>query len=99
LGAVTDISIELYRTLGQDQIGLIVTDFAFVSSHGQSVPAQYGVHNNDMIPGLRRLVQAVHKGGGKIALQIEKKIDILATLERENDRNCIFIHLIRRMNT
>jgi 2,4-dienoyl-CoA reductase-like NADH-dependent reductase (Old Yellow Enzyme family) len=70
LGAVTDTSVALYRTLGQGRIGLIVTGFGFVSSHGQSVPAQYGVHNNEMIPGLRRLVQAVHEGGGKIALQI-----------------------------
>ena len=69
-GVVTNNSVALYRTLGQGQIGLIVTGFAFVSSHGQSVPSQYGVHNDDMIPGLRRLVQVVHEGGSKIALQI-----------------------------
>ncbi len=69
-GAVTDASVAFYDTLGQGGLGLIVTGFAFVSSHGQSVPAQYGAHNDDMIPGLRRLVQAVHEGGAKIALQI-----------------------------
>jgi 2,4-dienoyl-CoA reductase-like NADH-dependent reductase (Old Yellow Enzyme family) len=69
-GAVTDVSLALYDTLGQGGLGLIVTGFAFVSSHGQSVPAQYGVHDDAMIPGLRRLVQAVHKGSAKIALQI-----------------------------
>jgi 2,4-dienoyl-CoA reductase-like NADH-dependent reductase (Old Yellow Enzyme family) len=70
LGAVTDNSVALYQALGQGRIGLIVTGFVFVSSHRQSVPAQYGIHNDDMIPGLSRLVQAVHEGGGKIALQI-----------------------------
>jgi len=69
-GAVTDASVALYRTLGQGGVGLIITGFSFVSSHGQSVPAQYGVHNDDMIPGLRRLTQAVHEGGARIALQI-----------------------------
>lgn len=69
-GAVTDASVALYRTLGQGGLGLIVSGFAFVSEHGQVLPRQYGVHNDDMIPGLRRLVQAVHKGGAKIALQI-----------------------------
>lgn len=69
-GAVTDNSVSLYRTLGQGQIGLIITGFAFVSSQGQAGPGQYGVHNDDMIPGLKRLVQAVHEGNSKIALQI-----------------------------
>ena len=69
-GAVTDASVALYRNLGQGGLGLVVTGFGFVSAQGQSVPAQYGVHNDDMIPGLRRLVQAVHDGGARIALQI-----------------------------
>ena len=34
------------------------------------MPRQYGVHNDHMLPGLRRLVQAAHLGGAKIALQI-----------------------------
>ena len=69
-GAVTGTSLALYRTLGQGGLGLIVTGFAFVSSHGQSVPAQYGAHNDNMIPGLCRLAQAAHEAGTKIALQI-----------------------------
>lgn len=69
-GAVTDVSVELYRVLGQGGLGLIVSAFAFVSSHGQAVPGQYGAHNDDMIPSLRRLVQTAHRGNTKIALQI-----------------------------
>ena len=69
-GAVTDASLALYRQLAQGKLGLMVTSFAFVSPHGQSVPAQYGAHNDDMIPGLRKLVQAVHEAGIMIALQI-----------------------------
>ena len=69
-GAVTDTSLALYRQLAQGELGLMVTGYAFVSSHGQAVPAQYGAHNDDMVPGLRRLAQAAHEGGTKIALQI-----------------------------
>lgn len=69
-GAVTDTSVGIYKRLGEGGIGLIVSGYAFVSPHGQAVHGQYGVHNNDMIPGLSRLAQAVHEGGGKIALQI-----------------------------
>ncbi len=69
-GKVTDESEALYRKLGEGEIGLIVSGYAFVSPLGQAVPGQYGAHNDDMIPGLKRLVKAVHRGGGKIALQI-----------------------------
>jgi len=69
-GAVTDTSVAFYKRLGEGGIGLIVSGHAFVSALGQATPRQYGAHNDDMIPGLRRLVQAVHEGGGKIALQI-----------------------------
>ena len=69
-GAVTDTSVAFYKRLGEGGIGLIVSGHAFVSSSGQATPKQYGAHNDDMIPGLRRLAHAAHEGGGKIALQI-----------------------------
>ncbi len=69
-GAVTDASVAIYRQLGQGGIGLIVSGYAFVSTLGQANYGQYGAHRSDMIPGLRRLVQAVHQSGSKIALQI-----------------------------
>ena len=69
-GGVTDASIVLYEALARGNIGLIVTGFAFVSAVGQAGLGQYGVHNDKMLPGLRRLVKPVHQFGGKIALQI-----------------------------
>ena len=69
-GAVTDNSVNIYRALGEGGIGLIISGYAFVSDHGQANPGQYGVHNDDMIPGLRRMVSAAHEGGTKIAIQI-----------------------------
>jgi len=69
-GAVTDASVALYQELGRGGVGLIVSGYAFVSPLGQAVQGQYGAYTDDMIPGLRRLVQVVHQGGAKIALQI-----------------------------
>jgi len=69
-GAVTDESVALYRELGKGGIGLIVSGYTFVSALGQVAVGQYGAHTDNMIPGLRRMVEAVHEGGGKIALQI-----------------------------
>jgi len=69
-GMVTNNSVELYRKLGQANIGLIVSGYAFVSPTGKAAVRQYGAHIDDMIPGLRRLAEVVHQGGSKIALQI-----------------------------
>lgn len=69
-GAVTDKSMSIYKRLGEGDIGLIVSGYAFVSAHGQAFWGQYGAHTDEMLPSLRRMVEAVHSGGGKIALQI-----------------------------
>jgi len=71
-GAITNDSIKIYRNLAKGNIGLIVTGHAYVSHPlGQATPRQYGIYSDDMIPGLKKLVKAVHNGGeSKIAAQI-----------------------------
>jgi 2,4-dienoyl-CoA reductase-like NADH-dependent reductase (Old Yellow Enzyme family) len=69
-GAVTDKSVEMYSVLGKGEIGLIVSGYMFVSPHGQASPGQYGIHHDDLIPGLRRMTDAAHAGSSKIAVQI-----------------------------
>jgi 2,4-dienoyl-CoA reductase-like NADH-dependent reductase (Old Yellow Enzyme family) len=69
-GMVTDASVAIYRNLGKGEIGLVVTGFAFVSAPGQVFLGQFGANSDAMILGLRRLVQAVHESGSKIAMQI-----------------------------
>lgn len=68
-GEVTDSTVEMYRNLAKADIGLIVAGYAYVHSRGRCMKNQTGVHSDDMIPGLRRLVDAVHEGGGKVALE------------------------------
>ena len=69
-GTITDDTVILYRKLGQGGVGLILSAFTFISPLGHAAPGQYGVHTDDMLPGLRRLAQAAHQGGAKIALQV-----------------------------
>ena len=69
-GAVTDESVALYQELGRGGVGLIIGGHAFISAIGRTDRNQYGVHTDDMIPGLSRMTQAAHKGGAQIALQI-----------------------------
>ena len=51
-GGVTDTSVALYRELGKGGIGLIVSGYAFVSSHGQANPGQYGIHSRHHVAGM-----------------------------------------------
>jgi len=67
---VSDRSLALYHELGRSGVGLVITGFAFVSTNGQALPGQYSVCTDQMVPGLRRIVDAVHHGGTKIAIQI-----------------------------
>jgi 2,4-dienoyl-CoA reductase-like NADH-dependent reductase (Old Yellow Enzyme family) len=69
-GKVTDASINFHRKLSRGGVGIIVTGLTYVSEAGKSFPGQFGIHSDNMIPGLKRLVQAVHSDGAKIAVQL-----------------------------
>jgi 2,4-dienoyl-CoA reductase-like NADH-dependent reductase (Old Yellow Enzyme family) len=69
-GAVTDEMIERLRQLTAGQPGLIIAGHAFVSAEGQAGVRQLGIHHDRLVPGLRKLVQAVHQGGGVIVSQL-----------------------------
>jgi len=50
--------------------GLIITEFACISEEGKAVPGELMITRDDYIPGFKKLTEAIHKAGGKIALQI-----------------------------
>ena len=61
-GAVTDASLAIYDALGRGGVGLIVTAYAFISDAGRAAYGQYGIHNDEMIPGPAPDGQAVPSG-------------------------------------
>jgi len=69
-GEVTDELVKRYSTLAKAGTGLIIPGYLFVHPLGRAVPKQTGIYSDEMIPGLKRLVAAVHEHGGKIALQL-----------------------------
>ena len=69
-GAATQLLIDLDKALALGEVGLIISGYAYPSASGKSRPAQSGVHSDDMIPGLERITDAVHRAGGKIVMQI-----------------------------
>lgn len=69
-GEVTDKLVKRYQVLAKGEIGLIITGHMFVHPYGRAGQFQTGIHKDEMVPGLARLVDAVHEEGGKIFLQI-----------------------------
>lgn len=69
-GFVTDSIIDLYEDLTRGGAGLIITGNALVHPTGRSVPQMLCAHSDIYVPGLTRLVKAVHRLGGVIVLQL-----------------------------
>ncbi len=69
-GEVTDQLIKRYVNLAKGETGLIIPGDMYVDPLGRSRLHQTGIHSNEMIPGLRRLVEAVHRHEAKIVFQL-----------------------------
>jgi len=69
-GEVTEKLVKRYQVLAKGEIGLIIPGQMFVHPYGRASQFQTGIHRDEMVPGLKRLVDAVHEEGGKIFLQI-----------------------------
>ena len=55
-GEVTDKLIKRYTQIAKGGAGLIIPGYLYVSSNGQCTKYQTGIHNDDMIKGLKNLV-------------------------------------------
>jgi 2,4-dienoyl-CoA reductase-like NADH-dependent reductase (Old Yellow Enzyme family) len=69
-GEITDELVNLYRHLARGEVGLLITGYTFIHSLGRAYKYQAGIHNDGMIPGLKRMVDAVHRERAKIVLQL-----------------------------
>jgi 2,4-dienoyl-CoA reductase-like NADH-dependent reductase (Old Yellow Enzyme family) len=71
-GSVTDELVELYRTLAEGGVGLIITGYAYVQPSGKPMPRQTGIDRDDLIPGWRKIAETIHEHGDgcKVAIQL-----------------------------
>ena len=69
-GACTDELIRLMEQLAEGGVGLIISSHAFVRPEGVAVRGQLGIHRDDLIAGLARMADAVHRKGGRMILQL-----------------------------
>jgi 2,4-dienoyl-CoA reductase-like NADH-dependent reductase (Old Yellow Enzyme family) len=69
-GQVTDELVSLYGTLARNEVGLIFTGHLYCHPRGRYAPRQTGIYSDDLVPGLRRLVETVHRHGARIFAQV-----------------------------
>jgi len=69
-GVVTDDLLKRYERLAKGGAGLIIPGFMYVRSEGRAYKYMTGIHADEMIPGLKKLVEAVHHEGKKIIFQL-----------------------------
>ncbi len=69
-GEVGPELIKRYERLAKGGVGLAITGLACVHPSGRGYRRQIGAHDDSMIKGLKKLVDAAHQAEGKIAFQL-----------------------------
>lgn len=70
-GTVSDPLIAYLTARADGGIAMIITEYCFVTEEGRSSDHQISVTDDGKIPGLKKLVDAVHAHGAKICLQLQ----------------------------
>ena len=69
-GFVTDRAIDMYSTLADGGVGLIITGFQYVMPNAVAMPYQMGNYADDMLDGLTQWVEAIHARRSKVVAQL-----------------------------
>lgn len=69
-GEITDRAIAYYAARAHGGAGLITLEATVVSPEGRSFTHNICLHDDLYVPGLRRLADAVHAGGGAISVEL-----------------------------
>jgi 2,4-dienoyl-CoA reductase-like NADH-dependent reductase (Old Yellow Enzyme family) len=69
-GAVTPQLTQLMKALAEGGTGLLFSSHAYIRKDGQASPGQLGIYDDALLPGLREMCDAAHKGGALIFAQL-----------------------------
>ena len=70
-GTMSDELIAYYAARAKGGIGMILTEYAFVTPEGRSSDHQISIADDSVIPGLTKLTEAMYGYGCKIGLQLQ----------------------------
>lgn len=69
-GGVTTQVLELYRRLGEGNLGTIVTGYMYVSQQGRPMTLSLGIDRDGLIPGLSELAKVMRANGSHAIFQL-----------------------------
>jgi 2,4-dienoyl-CoA reductase-like NADH-dependent reductase (Old Yellow Enzyme family) len=69
-GFVTDDTIAYYLARVNGGVGLITVEMASPEKAGRHRHCELGIYDDRLLPGLARLVDAIHRGGAKASIQL-----------------------------
>lgn len=69
-GAVTERNVEYYERRAAGGAGLVIVEATYVGTDGRGFGCQIGLDRDALVPGHVELVEAVHRHGARIAVQI-----------------------------
>jgi len=69
-GHVTERSKNYYEARARGGVGLIIVEATYIHPRGRAFENQLGISDEKFIPGLSELVQLIHLGGAKAAIQL-----------------------------
>jgi len=69
-GRVSEQQMTLFTTLAEGGVGLIIVGITYVHPTGKGTNPQNSITTDEFIPGFKKLTDAVHSRGAKIAVQL-----------------------------
>jgi 2,4-dienoyl-CoA reductase-like NADH-dependent reductase (Old Yellow Enzyme family) len=97
-GFIGEASVELMKTLAENNVGLIVSGYAFVQKYGQVFPDMNGIDRDEHIPSYQKMTKAVHDAGGRIVMQIAhggSRARTAATLAADGDGRYLAVSMTK----
>jgi len=69
-GTVSEANLAYIKRRARGGAGLIITEIASIHPSGSAIPNELGAYDDRFIPGLKKIADAVHAAGNKVALQL-----------------------------
>ena len=69
-GTVSEANLAYIKRRARGGAGLIITEITSVHPSGSVIPNELGAYDDRFIPGLKKIADAVHAAGSKVALQL-----------------------------
>jgi 2,4-dienoyl-CoA reductase-like NADH-dependent reductase (Old Yellow Enzyme family)/thioredoxin reductase len=69
-GMVSEANLAYIKRRARGGAGLIITEISSVHPSGSAIANELGAYDDRFIPGLKKIADAVHVFGGKVALQL-----------------------------